>query len=465
MLRQILLSLIVVVVAAVLVVVFVPGARDTLARYGVVLPFGPEAPAAGQASAPGGGGQSGGGQGGGQPGAPAGGQGGGQGGGGQGGGRGGARTAVVVTSPVVMATIDDKLSAIGEGTALNSVTLVSPAAGTLESLAVAPGDHVEKGAVIGRLDDSAEQIALQKAQLAQSDADATLKRTKDLQGSSAVTPVQLAAAQLASDNAALAVKSAQLDLDKRVIVSPIAGTVGLFQVNPGNSLTTQSVVTTIEDNSELRISFYVPERYASAISLGMEVDAEAVALPGMPLKGKVTAVDNKVDAASRTLAVEARIDNEDGKLKPGMSFSVSMRFAGESFPAVDPLAIQWSSTGSYVWRLTGGKVERVDVTIIQRNSDGVLVKGPLAAGDPVVTQGVQQLTAGMAVRLLDAPANGEGGKSGGNSGGSGASGGDGSATPGKTPASGKAAPASGDGSGKKAWSKGGKTPATGNSQG
>lgn len=463
MLRQIFLSLIVVVVAAVLVVVFVPGARDTLARYGVVLPFGPEAPAAGQASAPGGG------QGGGQPGAPAGGQGGGQGGGaqggggGQGGGRGGPRAAVVVTAPVVMATIDDKLAAIGEGTALNSVTLVSPAAGTLESLAVAPGDHVDKGAVIGKLDDSAERIALQKAQLAQSDADATLKRTKDLATSSAVTPVQLAAAQLASDNAALAVASAQLDLDKRVIVSPIAGTVGLFQVNPGNSLTTQSVVTTVEDNSQLRINFYVPERYASSISLGMEVDAEAVALPGLQIKGKVTAVDNKVDAASRTLAVEARVANDDGRLKPGMSFSVSMRFAGESFPAVDPLAIQWSSTGSYVWRLNGSKVERVDVTIIQRNSDGVLVKGPLAAGDPVVTQGVQQLTAGMTVRLLDAPASPDGGKGGGAG-----NGGDGSANPGKAPASGSAAPASTEGGGKKTWTKNSKAPAgasSGNSQG
>jgi RND family efflux transporter MFP subunit len=394
-LRQIVLSLLVALVAAVLVVIFVPGARDTLAHYGVTLPFGAETANAAVSGAPAAAGTR-------PTGAPA----GGQGGGGYGGGRGGSRTAVVLTAPATLATIDDKLTALGEGTALRSVTVISPAAGTLTELLVNPGDQVAAGAVIGKLDDSAERIALERAKLAQTDADATLTRTQNLANSSGATAVALSTAQLAADNARLAVATAQLDLDKRTITTPIAGTVGLFQVSAGNSLTTQSVVTTIEDNSELRINFYVPERYASAIALGAAVDASAVALPGVPLAGKVTAIDNKVDPTSRTLGVEARIPNADGRLRPGMSFSVAMAFPGEQFPAVDPLAVQWSSTGSYVWKLTDGKVTRVDVAVIQRNSDGVLVKGPLTAGDPVVVQGVQQLAEGMAVRLLDAPADG-----------------------------------------------------------
>lgn len=394
MLRQIVLSLLVAFVAAVLVVVFVPGARDTLTRYGIALPFGAETAnvaAAGAPATPSGNRPQGGGAAGAQ-----------QAGGGPGGNRGGGRTAVVLTAPATLATIDDKLTALGEGSALRSVTIVSPAAGTLTDLAVNPGDQVAAGAVIGRLDDSAERIALERARLAQTDADATLARTRNLASASGATAVQLSSAQLAADNARLAVASAQLDLDRRTITTPIAGTVGLFEVSAGNSLTTQSIVTTIEDSSELRIIFHVPERYATSIALGAEVEASAVALPGVPLAGQVTAIDNKVDPTSRTLGVEARIRNADGRLRPGMSFSVAMAFPGEQFPAVDPLAIQWSSTGSYVWKLSDDKVTRVDVTIIQRNSDGVLVKGPLAAGDPVVVQGVQQLAEGMVVRLLDA---------------------------------------------------------------
>ena len=95
-----------------------------------------------------------------------------------------------------------------------------------------------------------------------------------------------------------------------------------------------------------------------------------------------------------------------------MSFSVSMTFPGEQFPSVDPLAIQWSSAGSYLWKFADGKVERVPVQIIQRNSDGILVKADVREGDQVVTQGVQQLSAGATVRLLDEAAEGGGNQRG-----------------------------------------------------
>jgi hypothetical protein len=84
-----------------------------------------------------------------------------------------------------------------------------------------------------------------------------------------------------------------------------------------------------------------------------------------------------------------------------MSFEVSMAFPGDTYPAVDPLAIQWSSDGSYVWVLTpDSKVKRDKVAIIQRNTDGVLVKGDLKPGEEVVTQGVLQLAEGATVRQL-----------------------------------------------------------------
>ncbi len=384
MIRQILVSLVIVGAAAAAYVVLVPGAPEQLARLGINVPVaepavaatGPGGPAGGAQAQAGGGGQ-------------------------RFGGRGGARTMVVVTAPVVLATINDKLTAIGEGAAAHSVTVVSPAAGTLAELVVQPGQDVAAGAVIGRLDADAEQIAYDRAKLSFDDAQAALERTNALAGANNATTVQVNAAQLAFNNADLELKNAELALKRRTISTPIAGTIGLFQVNPGNTVTSQSVVTTVEDTSHIRVSFWVPERYAGAIGVGMPVVASAVALPGVTIAGQVSAVDNRIDPTSRTLQVEAQIPNDDGRLKPGMSFSVSMTFPGESFPSVDPLAIQWSSEGAYLWKYADKKVERVPVQVIQRNSDGVLVKAELSAGDQVVTQGVQQLTAGATVRLLD----------------------------------------------------------------
>ncbi|HEY0918117.1 efflux RND transporter periplasmic adaptor subunit, partial [Devosia sp.] len=323
----------------------------------------------------------------------------------------GGRALVIVTAPVTVATINDRLTAIGEATAAQSVTVTSPASGTLAELLVAPGQVVEAGTVIARLDADAEEIAARRASLALKDAEATLARTQELAKANAATNVQLTTAQLAADNARLEAENAALALKRRSIATPVGGTVGLFQVTEGNAVTAQSIVTTVVDTSHLLVSFWAPERYAAMIRTGQPVTVSAVALAGAAITGEVTALDNRVDSASRTLEVQARIPNPDGTLRPGMSFSVTMSFPGETFPSVDPLAIQWSSDGAYVWTYAGGTVDRLPVRIIQRNSDGVLVQGALAAGDQVVTQGVQQLTAGASVRLLDGMAS-EGGRPG-----------------------------------------------------
>ncbi len=379
MLRQLLISFALLVVAGAAYVFLVPGSNETLARFGISLPVSAatsEQPD-GQAARPR------------------------QNGGGAGVQRRGGRELVVVTAPVTLATINDRLTAIGEGEAAHSVTVMSPASGTLREVLVRPGDSIEAGAEIGRLDDDAEKIAFARADLALRDAEAALSRTQELAAANAATAVQTNAAQLAAENARLEMQNAELALARRTIVSPIAGTVGLFQVSAGNAVTPQTIVTTIEDNEHILISFWVPERYATAITVGAAVQAAAVALPGVTMAGEIVAVDNRIDPASRTLKVQARIPNEGGRLRPGMSFSVAMRFPGETFPSVDPLAIQWSSEGAYVWQYAEGKVEQVFVEIIQRNSDGVLVKGDIGDGDAVVTQGVQQLSAGAAVRLLE----------------------------------------------------------------
>ena len=391
MLKQLLVSLVVLIVAAAGYVYFVPGADVTLRNMGLNLPL-PTAyaatgatPADAGAATPGKGGAAH------TASAPA----------AAGGGRRRAQVQTVITGPVTMATINDKLTAIGEGTAAQSVNVTTQAIGTLVSLDVKPGDVVKAGQTIGQLDADAEQIAYDQAQLTAKDTADALARTQTLAKTNAATAVQLSTAQLAASTANLQLRSAKLALDKRSIVTPIDGTVGLFQITTGNAVGAQTVVTTVDDTSNILVNFWVPERYVPVIHTGMPVTARATALPAETFAGTVSAVDSRIDPASRTLQVQAKIPNSKGTITAGMSFEVTMGFPGERFPAVDPLAIQWGAKGPYVWRLTAdSKVSQDPVQIIQRDSDGVLVKGDLKPGDQVVTQGVLDLTAGAAVRRL-----------------------------------------------------------------
>lgn len=373
MIRQLLASLIILAAALAAWAFFVPGASETLANFGLPLPFAAsEQAAAGPGQRPGG-------------------------------GRPGARQNNVITTGVTLATINSTLSAIGEGTATRSVTVASPVGGTLADVQVRPGQTVAAGDIIALLDSDAEQIALDRARLAVDDAQATLARTQGLANSNVVAPTALAAARLAAANAELELRNASVALSRRTITSPIAGTIGLIQVTPGNYVPAQTTVTTVDDTSAILVDFWVPERYAASINPGMPVTVTAVALPGRSFTGEINAVDNRLDPASRTLQVQAEIPNDDRALRAGMSFTVALRFPGEQFPAVNPLAILWSAQGSYVWKYVDGKATRVMAEIVQRNSDGVLVRADLAPGDAIITEGILQLSEGSQVTLLSGP--------------------------------------------------------------
>src|SRR5690606_2541316 len=110
---------------------------------------------------------------------------------------------------------------------------------------------------------------------------------------------------------------------------------------------------------------------AGMVSVGGRITATSVARQTEQFAGEVTAVDNRIDAESRTLRVQASIDNANDNLRAGMSFQVAMRFPGDTYPAVDPLAIQWGTEGAFVWVVEDGRARRAPVRIIQRNTDSV----------------------------------------------------------------------------------------------
>lgn len=373
LIRQFLASVIVLALAGLAWLYFVPGAPEVLERAGIELPFGLAPPAEVAPTTPGRA----------QP--------------------GGGRVTNVVTAPVTTARINDTLTTVGEGTPARSVTITATGAGTLAEVTVRPGQVIEADDIIARFDAAAEEIEADRARLAFEDAERTLQRVQGLASSNVVTGSALAEAELAHANTRLALRNAELALARRTITSPIAGSVGLIQVTPGNHVAAQTAITTVDDTSSILVDFWLPERYATQIRPGMDVSVRAIALPGRSFQGKVSVIDNRIDPASRTLQVQAEIPNDDNVLRAGMSFAVELEFPGAEYPAVNPLAILWSAEGSYVWKYEDGRAIRVMADIVQRYSNGVLVQADLAPGDAVIIEGLLQLGEGDAVNVLNGP--------------------------------------------------------------
>ncbi|MCU0908746.1 MAG: efflux RND transporter periplasmic adaptor subunit [Rhodobacteraceae bacterium] len=318
-----------------------------------------------------------------------------------GGGQGGGVPVVAVAPELVQ--LRDVITAIGSARGVHAVEVTPEVAGRLLALAVAPGDRVTAGDVIADLDDEAARLAAERARLVLADATATLERLDRLQASGSATSLQRQEAELALRTADLALQAAERDLADHRLIAPIGGYVGLIEVQVGNLLTPSSVVTRIEDRSSLILEFRVPERVAALIGPGDPVAVSAISAPQEPLQGRIVAVDNRVDDASRTLRVEAEIANPDDRLRAGMAFRVALEFTGKDYPAVDPLAIQWGSDGAFVWVVRGGKAVNLPIRILQRNAETVLVEAALEPGDLVVTEGVQALRPGADAQVAPDP--------------------------------------------------------------
>ena len=328
----------------------------------------------------------------------------------------------VVVKPVSQKLINDRLSAIGTGRALATVAVTPWSSGVMDKIYVSAGMHVNVGDPVAKLDSDNEEIAVERAKVEVNDAELTMARTVKLRASNTATEVQELSAKLALDKARLALRDAELAADRRTIRAPVSGIVGILPVDAGNYVTSDTTIARIDNRDHILIDVWVPERFAPLIKIGQQVKATSIARPGEEFVGRISAIDNMIDEQSRTLRIRAEVDNASGVLQSGMSFSVSLAFPGDPYPAVDPLAIQWNAEGAYVWRVKNGPmksgpmkngvVEHVRVGIVQRNADSVLVIGALQKGDLVVTKGVQNLQEKSAVDIMPDEGVTEAGKDG-----------------------------------------------------
>jgi len=321
------------------------------------------------------------------------------GGGGRPGGFGGGGAVEVIAAEIEAAPMRDRVSAIGTGAARRSVVLQPEVSGRVTEIAVEAGAWVEAGTIIARLDDQAEMIARDRAVLMLDEALDTADRLERLRASGTATAVQIREAELSVRTAELALRQAEFDLSRRAVSAPIDGWIGLIDADIGDQVGPGTQIARVDDRSVLLVDFRVPERLVGRIAPGDSLQIAPLARRDAPFEGRIRAIDSRVDEAGRNLRIQAEIANDADALRAGMAFAIEMEFTGDDYPAVDPLAIQWSNEGAFVWVVRDDRATRVDVRIVQRANGKVLLAGDIEPGEHVVLEGVQSLRDGTEVEL------------------------------------------------------------------
>ena len=313
-----------------------------------------------------------------------------------------APVQVVLASATEMADTVE-LDLVGSGLAARSVTLFPAAVGEVAELNFRAGQRVRAEQVLLRLDPRTQKLAVDLAAARLEAAQRLNARYEATRGTGAVPGSVIDEAQSGVRLAQIALRQAEEALADRVLRAPFAGVVGLAQVEPGDRVSLDTAITTLDDRRTLQVVFDVPEAYAARLQTGHSLTVGNPAFGGRRFDGRIAQIDSRVDAASRNLRVRAAVPNRDDVLRPGMSFQVRLTLPGQTFAAVPELALQWGRAGAYVWVVRDEKAVPVPVRSVRRVDAKVLVDGALRSGEPVVVEGVQRLRAGRAVVPVEQP--------------------------------------------------------------
>src|ERR1700686_1870312 len=316
---------------------------------------------------------------------------------------------VVTAMKVAKQEWQPQLNAVGSLRAVRGVAVTTEIAGLVREIRFKSGDEIKGGAVLIQLNADSDLAQLASLKAAADLAQTTLTRDR----------VQLAAeaisqAQVDSDEADLKSKRAQAasqqaTIDKKTIRAPFSGRLGVTLVNPGQYLNPGDKVVTLQTIDPIFIDFNLPQQQISGVSVGQPVTVLSDAYPGQPFSGKGTAIDAKVDTATRNVQIEATVTNAKKLLLPGM-FGRAAVDSGEkkTYLTLPQTAITYNPYGATVFVATDKKdakgnlevqAQQVFITPGPTRGDQVAILKGVSEGATVVTSGQLKLKNGTPLRI------------------------------------------------------------------
>lgn len=313
--------------------------------------------------------------------------------------------AAVDVARVASANVVEDLNSVGTLRSNEAVMVRPEVAGRISQLNFHDGQPVKKGQLLVAFEAGVNRAEVRQARAELDIARANLARNEDLAKRNFISTrardesaanVQVLEAKLALAEAKLA---------KMEIRAPFPGVVGMRNVSVGDYVKDGADLVNLEDISSVKVDFRVPEKYAGQIRPGQQIEVMVDAFPDKSFKARVDAIDPQVDSTGRSALLRGRIDNPQGRLKPGMFARVRLILSERSNAMTVPEeAIVPQGERSVVWKVVEGKALRAEVRTGQRRAGQVEILEGLRAGDTVVIAGQMRLSQdGAPVRIVNGP--------------------------------------------------------------
>lgn len=299
---------------------------------------------------------------------------------------------------------------VGTAAPSKSVTLSASYSGTLENLNVSRGDRVRKGDRLAVIRSQNVLSMAESAEAALHRAEDGYKRSLKMYENGGIAEVKMVEIETQLAEARAAAKAAKAAVEDCTVKAPFDGTVSDVFAERGTEVTALSPLAKIYDISSMKISFSVPENEIGNIRLG---DRAVVEVPAL---GTVSEDGNRVVKKFEAKVSEKGISGSSvshsyectlvplgdcSELMPGMVCKISLGSSRGGYVLPSSL-VRTDASGRYVWGLTGANtVRKIYITTGDFVNRGVSVLSGLEEGDLVITEGMQKVSTGMKVRILE----------------------------------------------------------------
>ncbi len=288
--------------------------------------------------------------------------------------------------------LDNDIRSIGNIKANEEAEIRSEISRKIRGIYFKEGTYVSRGQTLFKLDSDDLTAKLRRQQIDEKLAISKLEREKQLieKGLTSQEEYDVMESTLEQIRAELAIT--RIDISKTYVRAPFSGIIGLRNVSSGAYVTPQTVLTTMQDVSKVKIDFSIPERYIYLFQKGQKIKFKVEGLDG-EFEAEVYAYEPKVENNTRSLVLRAITNNEGRKLMPGTFANVTFLISENKDAIMIPTeALIPKLKGQSVYVVRDGKAVLTEVEIGVRTESLIEIRSDqIKAGDTVVTTNILRL--------------------------------------------------------------------------
>lgn len=298
--------------------------------------------------------------------------------------------SIFVTSALVeVQSLSEPIKLVGTLVASQSVIIASEVDGRVAEIAANDSQQVQQGDLLFTLIDRQAKAALEEARAFLKDETRKLEEFKQLGEKGGVSNTVRESQQVSVDIAQARVNAAQVNYDYHRILAPISGTLGLVNITEGQRLIKNTPVMTLDNTELMQLDLSIPEKYIAKLAKGQNIIIKVSAWGEEVFKGKVEAIDSRVQPQSLDIKIRVSIANIAGKLKPGMLAHAKLEFPAADFILAPLQAIEYSGEKIFVYVIDeNNQAHQVEVQLGEQIGEQVIVSHGLAPTQRIVVEGL-----------------------------------------------------------------------------